>query len=53
MTSIQVAEVIHIHPQTYRHKEYGKAEFTITEARKLADLFGCTLDDLFNKERVM
>lgn len=42
-----VAEKIGIHPQSYHLKESGKREFTVTEAVKLARVFGCTLNDLF------
>jgi len=46
-----VAKKIGIHPQSYHLKESGKREFTISEARKLAKLFNCTLDDLFGERR--
>ena len=46
-----VAKRIGIHPQSYHLKESGKREFTISEARKLAKLFNCTLDDLFGERR--
>lgn len=42
-----VAKKIGIHPQSYHLKESGKREFTLREAKMLATLFGCTLDDLF------
>lgn len=42
-----VAKIIGIHHQSYHLKESGKREFTITEARRLAILFDCTLNDLF------
>lgn len=44
-----VAKRIGIHPQSYHLKESGKREFTISEARKLAKIFNCTLDDLFGE----
>lgn len=42
-----VARAINIHKQTYYLKECGKREFTISEAKRLAKLYGCTLNDLF------
>lgn len=47
MKQKEVASRIGIHVQTYHEKESGKRDFTITEARRLAKLFGCKLDDLF------
>lgn len=44
----EVAEKIGMHPQTYHLKECGKREFTISEGKKLAVLFGKTLDELFS-----
>jgi len=45
-----VAKRIGIHPQSYYLKESGKREFTLSEAIKLAEIFDCTLDELFGKE---
>ncbi|WP_138090910.1 helix-turn-helix transcriptional regulator [Halalkalibacterium halodurans] len=45
-----VAQKIGIHPVTYQHKESGKTEFTMGEAKLLCKIFGCTLDDLFWEE---
>ena len=45
-----VAKAISIHKQSYYMKETGKRDFSIPEARRLAKLFGCTLDDLFGGE---
>ncbi|MBD8005853.1 helix-turn-helix transcriptional regulator [Bacillus norwichensis] len=42
-----VARKIGIHPQTYHEKECGKKDFSLREAKALANLFGCTLNDLF------
>ena len=46
----EVAEMLGIHKQSYYLKENGKREFTISEAKKLAKIFDCTLDELFGKE---
>jgi len=42
-----VAKKIGIHPQSYYMKENGKRDFTMTEAKRLAKIFNCTLDELF------
>lgn len=44
-----VAKKLGIHPQTYHEKERGKKDFTLTEARMLAQMFNCTLNDLFQE----
>ena len=44
----EVAKKIGMHPQTYHLKESGKREFTISEGKKLSELFGKTLDELFD-----
>lgn len=43
-----VAKILNISTQSYYLKENGKRDFTITEAKRLAIIFNCTLDDLFN-----
>lgn len=43
-----VAKAISMHKQTYYLKETGQREFTVSEAKRLARLYGCTLDELFN-----
>lgn len=45
-----IANKLGIHPQTYHEKERGKADFTLTEAKMLAQIFGCTLNDLFQED---
>ena len=42
-----VAKFLGINKQTYYLKERGKSVFTIPEAKLLAKLYGCTLDELF------
>lgn len=42
-----IAKKLGIHPQTYHEKESGKSEFTLSEAKRLAEIFDCTLNDLF------
>ncbi|ALX50431.1 helix-turn-helix transcriptional regulator [Lentibacillus amyloliquefaciens] len=46
-----IANKLGIHPQTYHEKERGKKDFTLTEARMLAQIFECTLNDLFQEEK--
>lgn len=43
----EVAKKIGMHPQSYHLKESGKRQFTIDEGRRLAKVFGCSLNDLF------
>lgn len=47
LTQAEVAKRLNIHTQTYYLKEKGKLEFTISQAKRLTDLFNCTLDELF------
>ena len=48
-----VAKKIGIHPQTYFRKERGLMEFTVREARMLAKILDCTIDDLFSEKEVI
>jgi len=43
-----VAKAISMHKQSYYLKETGQREFTVSEAKRLAKLYDCTLDELFN-----
>lgn len=43
-----VAKILHIDKQTYYLKENGKSEFTISEAKKLATYYDCSIDELFS-----
>lgn len=45
-----IAKKLRIDPQTYHLKESGKSDFSLTEAIKLAEIFNCTLNDLFQKD---
>ncbi|BFK81450.1 helix-turn-helix domain-containing protein [Clostridium baratii] len=42
-----LANLIGVTLTTYCNKENGKTEFTLKEAKTLADFFGTTIDDLF------
>lgn len=48
LKQIDVARMLSIHKQSYYMKEKGKRDFTITEAKRLARIYRCTLDELFN-----
>lgn len=50
MKQSEIAKLLNINPATYSLKENGKYEFTLAEAKKLANIFDCTLNDLFQKE---
>ncbi|EJT5930474.1 transcriptional regulator [Clostridium perfringens] len=43
----KLAELIGVASNTYSFKENGKVEFSLNEAKKIADLFGVTIDELF------
>ncbi len=51
----QMAKVIGVAPNTYNFKENGKTSLSLDEAKKIADYFGITIDELFfnNDVRVM
>ena len=43
-----MAKILNISMQSYYLKENGKSDFTITEAKRLAIYYNCTLDELFS-----
>lgn len=49
MKQVEVAKLLNINNATYSLKENGKADFTLREAKKLAAIFECTLDELFGE----
>lgn len=51
LTQQEVARIIGMSEKSYRLKEKGDREFTITEGKKLARYFDCTLNDLFEDTR--
>lgn len=46
-TCAQIAKVLGITKATYSKKERGKIIITLPEARKIALLFGSTIEDIF------
>jgi DNA-binding XRE family transcriptional regulator len=42
-----VAEYLGIHKETYRLKEIGKIDFTVSQAKKLLVLFNKKFEDVF------
>lgn len=46
----EIAETIGISKQSYYLKETGQRDFTITEAKRLAKVYNCTLNDLFKTD---
>lgn len=42
-----IAKKLGISTQSYYLKETGKRDFTMTEAKRMALIYGCTLDELF------
>lgn len=49
-TMKEVAKELGMRPEWYSKKEKGKQDFTLREARKLAKMFDCTLDELFGSD---
>lgn len=45
-----VAKFLGISSNTYWNKENGKTEFTVSEAKKLAEYFGVSVVELFFKD---
>lgn len=43
-----VAEMLFLSRNTYGKKERGEIAFTIPEGKRLANYYGCTLDELFS-----
>lgn len=52
LSQTEVAEKLGIGIKAYNYRENSKQEFTLTEAKKLADLFNLTIDELFFKNIV-
>lgn len=49
MTQQDLAVLLGIAPSTMAKKESGQRPVTIEEARKLSNVFQCSIDDLFEK----
>lgn len=47
-----IAKIIGIGLNTYNLKENGKSSFSLEEAKKIADYFNTTIDDLFFNNKV-
>ena len=47
-----MAEFLGIRRTTYHNKETGKNDFTVSEAKQLAELFNSSIDDIFFTDRV-
>ena len=50
MTQEQVAQKVGMKTDTYSKKENGSYDFTVREGLKIAEFYGCTLDDLFRSD---
>lgn len=44
-----VAKKLGITKQHYSLKELGKSKFTLPEAQQLSEMYGVSIDELFNK----
>lgn len=49
MQQSDVAKKLNISTHTYHNKETGKTEFTISEAKKISELFSLSIEDIFFK----
>ena len=49
-TQEQVADVIGVTRQTYAVIESGKQELSLSQAKKLADLYGISLEDIVTQK---
>lgn len=49
-TQKDIANKLYMSIPSYQNRENGKLEFSIREGKRLAKLYGCTLDDLFQLE---
>lgn len=47
-----MANYLGIARTTYQYKETGQKDFTVTEAKRIAELFDLSIDDIFFTERV-
>lgn len=52
LTQQDMANLINTSIQTYNRKELGKREFTLTEAKKIADYFSKSVDEIFFRKKV-
>jgi DNA-binding XRE family transcriptional regulator len=43
----EMAKKLNMHPTTLRKRLKGTLEFTVTEAKQIADMFNLTIEDLF------
>lgn len=51
-TQEEIAEKLGISQATYNKKENGKIPFSLAEAKKIADLFGKNIEELFFEDAV-
>ena len=49
---IEVAEILEMEPRTYGSYEREEREINLADAIRVADLFGCTLDELAGRAPV-
>lgn len=47
MNQTDVANILNISLHSYCNKENGKVPFTLNEAKKLSNLFGFSIDEIF------
>lgn len=52
VTQEDLAKLLGMTKQGYAFKENGKREFTLTEAKIIADYFGTSIEDIFFNQKV-
>lgn len=52
LSQSEVADLLGISLHAYHNKESGKSDFSLREAKILADLFNVTIDDIFFNDNV-
>lgn len=48
----EIAKVLSVSLGNYNKKESGKIRFSLVEAKKIADYFGITIEEIFFDEKV-
>ncbi len=48
----EIADILNISPCNYYKKEKGEIRFSLLEAKKIADYFGLTIEEIFFDNKV-
>lgn len=52
VTKKDMAEILGISIVAYNNKEWGRVQFTLSEAKKIADFFNKTIEEVFYAEDI-